>query len=679
MREMKAKVAQSGFSAGPAFVCRRAEAAIYQQGIPPVEAERLAAAVAELDRRLGAQSHLKSRQEAELVEAERMLLHAEEYAGRAAALIEEEQLSAVDALKKAEASVCEGLSASGNAYIMERCADVKGLTAHLIGILTGSERKLPEAPCILVSDELSPSDVSLTEPGLILGIVTEKGSPTSHVSVLAGNLGVPYLYGLKTPAEEIRDGDRLILDGKKGCVVINPTEDAWEAAEERMEAALEERQTADAAAALSATKTRVTASISGPMELDRLPAAKGGGIGLVRSEFLFLNRKSAPSEEEQLDAYRRIISAAPSGDVVIRTMDLGSDKRAEWLTIPGEPNPALGMRGLRASLAYREVFRTQLRALLRAAAAGNLKIMVPMVTEVWEIDETLEEINKAAEELAQRALPYRIPELGIMIETPASVMIAPELAEKVSFFSIGTNDLMQYTLAIDRETQNLDEYCNPLNEAVFRMIALTVEAAHGQGIPVTICGELGGNPAAIERLLRLGVDELSVSVGKLAQIRKTVADVEAGLNASAAAPGPAGMPAEAGPAAGPAAPERAHIKAPADGELIPMEEIPDEAFASGLLGTCLGILPTDGTIYAPISGTVRMVAKTRHAISFVNGDTEILLHVGIDTVRLNGEGFTVKVEEGQRVEEGQIVMEADLALIREKGFNPMVIVVRIKG
>ena len=679
MREMKAKVAQSGFSAGPAFVCRRAEAAIYQQGIPPVEAERLAAAVAELDRRLGAQSHLKSRQEAELVEAERMLLHAEEYAGRAAALIEEEQLSAVDALKKAEASVCEGLSASGNAYIMERCADVKGLTAHLIGILTGSERKLPEAPCILVSDELSPSDVSLTEPGLILGIVTEKGSPTSHVSVLAGNLGVPYLCGLKTPAEEIRDGDRLILDGTKGCVVINPPEDAWEAAEERMEAALEERQTADAAAALSATKTRVTASISGPMELDRLPAAKGGGIGLVRSEFLFLNRKSAPSEEEQLAAYERIVSAAAGGDVVIRTMDLGSDKQAEWLPIPGEPNPALGMRGLRASLAYREVFRTQLRALLRAAAAGNLKIMVPMVTEAWEIDATIEEINKAAEELAQRALPYRIPELGIMIETPASVMIAPELAEKVSFFSIGTNDLMQYTLAIDRETQNLDEYCNPLNEAVFRMIALTVEAAHGQGIPVTICGELGGNPAAIERLLRLGVDELSVSVGKLAQIRKTVADVEAGLTMKPTAPGLAGMPAEAGPVAGPAAPERAHIKAPADGELIPMEEIPDEAFASDLLGTCLGILPTDGTIYAPISGTVKTVAKARHAISFANGDTEILVHVGIDTVRLNGEGFAVKVEEGQRVEEGQIVMEADLALIREKGFNPMVIVVRIKG
>ena len=718
MISFDAKAAQGGFAAGPAFLwesradhsrkeqaadCARPETIreplqgreeknAYQAGNAEEECAKLDAAVAELDRRLSVRRDAAEKTEVQLIEAQLMILHDEGYTGFARSrILQGDCMSAPQALAEAKDSLCAKLISGGNAYIMERCEDVRGMTSVLTGILTGKEARLPEKPCILVAEELSPSSLSMVSPELILGILTETGSPTSHVSVLAGTLGVPYLYGVDSLTEKVREGDYLILDAGKGTVCVNPPGEERESAEKRQAEERKAREELRTQAAGLVTKTKICANIAGLQEVEALIRSGADGVGLFRSEFLFLNRDDAPTEEEQFLAYQQVAAAMEGKEVVIRTMDIGSDKQAKWLPVQGENNPALGLRGLRLSLEHRELFRTQLRALLRAAACGNLKIMVPMVTSEWEIDEVVREMKTAAKELESREVPWRLPELGVMIETPAAVMVAGDLAKKACFFSIGTNDLTQYTLALDREARGLDRFYDPLHKAVFEMVGMTVRAAHGSGISVAVCGELGGNPDAIERLIGLGVDELSVSVGNVGRTRKLAAGAEeriaAGMEGQEA-PGNVNQPGagtEERPAAGsekkPYTAEHMRgcggIKAPADGELIPMPEIPDEVFSGGMMGECLGILPSNGTIYAPITGIVASVAKSRHALCFKNEEDQILVHVGIDTVKLLGEGFSVKVKEGQKVEQGQPVMEADISLIRERGFNPMVVVIRL--
>lgn len=653
MKEIYGKTAQKGFAAGKAFVIGRNIDLKYQQGDIEEENTRLDSAMGVLEKKLDQQIN---GDKADMIRAEIMILKEDDYTGYAHRLINDERLSAVDAIKAAEKSLCTKLESSGNEYIKERCSDIRGMTKNLIDIMSGNDVKHPVTPCIIVAEELSPSDISLIDPGMILGILTETGSPTSHVSVLAGSFGVPYLYGINGILENIKHDDFVILDSDNGMVTVDPpAEKAEEALARQADILKKKKESNDKDDAIS-TKMRIYANIGGINELQSLVSSGADGVGLVRSEFLFTGRKDEPSEDEQFEAYKSIVSAMNGKEVVIRTMDIGSDKQAEWLPLPEEANPALGLRGLRVSLEHRELFRKQLKALMRSAVFGNLKIMIPMVASEWEIDAVAEEIKIAASELESEKIPCRIPELGVMIETPAAVMIAPRLASKVRFFSIGTNDLTQYTLALDRESRGLDRYYDPLHEAVFKMIEMTVNAAHKSDITVAICGELAGNPDATERLIGLGVDELSVSIGKFPGIRRKVAEIEE-KEASRKL-------------------EFEDIKAPADGELIPMDEIPDEVFSSGMMGECLGIMPKDGIVYAPVNGVVTTVAKTRHAISFKNESVEILVHVGIDTVKMNGEGFTVKVEEGQSVKQGQPVLEFDISKIRNKGFNPMVIIAK---
>ena len=652
MNRYVCQAAQPGFAAEFAFFYRQEKAGAYQRADAAAEAARLDEAVSALSGRLTEKRDAAQPAEAALFEAEVMILRDEDFTGYARRLIDGEGADAPSALRQAADRLCGMLADSGSDYIQARCEDVRGLAAELTALLTGSETALPQAPCILAAETLSPAQLALVEPKLIRGILTETGSPTSHVSVMAGNLGVPYLYGVENLAEKVRSRDFLILDGEDASVCVNPPEDEILAARARQEAAAEAR-------AAQPTRTKVFANISGTEDPADLLRAGADGIGLFRSEFLFLNRADAPSEEEQFAAYRRIAEGMQGRETVIRTMDIGSDKQAEWLDIPAEINPALGLRGLRVSLANRAVFRTQLRALLRAAACGNIRVMVPMVTAVWEVDEVLAEIRAAAAELDSRSQAYRIPPLGVMIETPAAVMIAPELASKVQFFSIGTNDLTQYALALDREARSLERYADPLHEAVFRLIALTVEAAHARRIPVAVCGELASHPQAVARLVQLGVDELSVSAAKIPHVRQWASEAEAKQ-----------------PAAPPAASEEG-VHAPADGELVPMADIPDPVFSGGMMGECVGIIPADGKIYAPVSGAVATVARTGHALSFRRQDEEILVHVGLDTVKMNGEGFTVRVRVGEEVTQGQLVMEADISLIRARGFNPIVICCRV--
>jgi glucose-specific phosphotransferase system IIA component len=442
---------------------------------------------------------------------------------------------------------------------------------------------------------------------------------------------------------------------------VNPPAEKIREAEARQAEIAEARERQRKQAAGRVTRTKICANISRAEEADGLPEKGADGIGLFRSELLFLNGAKAPTEEEQFEAYRHAAEAMEGRETVIRTMDIGSDKHAVWLEMPKEINPALGLRGLRVSLEHRELFRTQLRALLRAAVYGNIRIMIPMIASEWELDEVLREMQTAALELEQRREQYRIPEIGVMIETPAAVMIAPALAEKARFFSIGTNDLTQYTLAVDREARGMDRYCDPMHEAVIRMIAMATEAAHAKHIPVAVCGELAGAPRGTERLIRLGVDELSVSPAKLAQVRERAAEIEDSMAREIRKERDEG------------------IRSPAEGELIPMAEIPDPVFSGGVMGKCVGVIPANGKIYAPVSGTVATVAATRHAVSLRGNGEEILIHAGLDTVRLNGEGFSVYVSEGENVKQGQLIMEMDPELIRARGFNPMIIVVRISS
>ena len=658
MPSFPCSVAQEGFASAEAFVLLSPDASCGKPVDPASEAARLDEAVSRLAARLSQAGADRNQVDPALVSAEIQMLQGPDFAGHARSLILEGGMSASMALSRTAERLSGLLSASGNAYIRERSEDIRGLAASLSLLLAEDSLSFPSVPCILVAEELSPAQLlSLDRPDLIRGILTRTGSRTSHVAVLAGSSGIPFLFGLENPTEIICTGDYLILDGDRGTVEINPTQEARQQAEAKQLSLQKAKENAEFSDRGPATKARICINISGTEPARVLLDASPDGIGLFRSEFLFMNRAVPPSEEEQYQAYRRVAEIMGEKEVTIRTMDIGSDKKAEWLPLPPEANPALGLRGVRVHLDRRDLFRVQLRALLRAAACGSVRIMLPMVSSLWEVEAAQAEIRAAAQELESRSIPFRVPELGVMIETPAAVMIAPELAARVSFFSIGTNDLTQYALAADREAQHLEKYADPQHEAVFRLIHLAVQAARREKIPVAVCGELAGRPGALQRLIRLGVNELSVAPARVSAVRRLVAEAEQEAPVSSA---------------------KSHgIHAPAEGELIPMAEIPDPVFSAGTLGECVGILSEDGRIYAPFRGTVTSVARTKHALSFRGAEGEVLVHVGIDTVQLNGEGFTLHVAQGDSVEQGQLVLEADCGLIRAKGLNPVVIVVRL--
>ena len=656
MKEYELHVAQNGFAAGKAFLVGTEEKTEAPEGRDrEAELARFDAAAASLERELTDAAARAGEENAAIFEMEETLLKDDAFLAAVRHLITSEGMDAASAVERTGERLAEELRGSGNAYISQRGEEMTGLAKELVSLLSGENQHLLQTPSILIAEELSPARLSAMDPALILGIVTAKGAPTSHVSIFAGNLGIPYFYGSAEAVAGIRGGMGLILD--KGKLTVDPDEAAYQAAVQAMEAAKEAKREEKRAARGGSGRTRVYANITGPQDLDALLASGAEGVGLFRTELLFLGDDAAPSEEAQFQAYRSVAEAMAGKDTVIRTMDLGSDKRAAWLDLPEEKNPALGCRGLRVSLEEEKLFRTQLRALLRAAAYGNVRVMVPMVASLWEVDAVRTQMEDCAKELAAEGEPFRLPPLGIMVETPAAAMIADRLAEKVDFFSIGTNDLTQYTLALDREAQGLDRYYDPCHEAVLRLIGMTAAAGRERGIPTAVCGELASNPEAIQRLIERGVEELSVSVSKLEATKACVLEAEERLRHREKT-----------------LPEADALAAPADGKLIPMEDIPDAAFASGTLGECVGILPENGKIYAPCDGVVSGIAETKHAITFTASDgRKILVHAGIDTVSLGGRGFTVFAKTGDPVKKGDLVLEADLDVIRGAGLSPMVI------
>lgn len=488
--------------------------------------------------------------EAEIFEMHRLMLEDEEYRGFVEHIIDSRSVNAEYGAALA-AEHFAGRLAGGDAYLQAREADVRDLSQRLIRILsregTASEDRTGFAEgtdsCggdmprrgILCGEELTPSEAVVLEKDRVFALVMTGGSPDSHAAILARGIRIPTVVNAGDAfLAEIREGDEAIVDGETGQVFVNP--------DEKTRAELMKRQRADREKGrllqelrgkdnrtLDGRKIDIFANIESPGDVGRVLESDAGGIGLFRSEFLYLGREDYPSEEEQTAAYRKVLEGMAGRRVIIRTLDMGADKQADYLRLRREENPALGCRGIRLCLNRPGIFRTQLRALLRASVYGNLGILFPMITSVSEVERSLVVCREAKRELQEQgvAVAEKI-EFGIMIETPAAAVISDRLAPLVDFFSVGTNDLIQYTLACDRRNPEAESFVDPHHEAVLRLIGMSAENAHKHGVRIGICGELGADTSLTETFLRMGIDQLSVSPPFVLKVREKVRSLNLG-------------------------------------------------------------------------------------------------------------------------------------------------------
>ena len=585
---------------------------------------------------------------------------------RANGIIREEAVNAEYAVHKAMELVCDEFSKTQSDYLRARGEDVHHVGKMIINELCGCEDDFQlSEPSIIVTSELSPEVLASLQREFVKGIVTVTGTPLSHTAIIAGNMNIPYITGISQPLEEIGldESKMAILDAIKGVLYCDPDElmiDEYKKKSER-EADKAKENIKKLRDIMPHLPVKLYANIASADEA--LLAAEGGaaGVGLFRSEFLYMDRETLPSEQEQYEAYVRALDAFDGKPVIIRTIDIGADKSAECVSLPKETNPALGTRGIRISFSNEELFTTQLRALLRASYDHNLKIMFPMIASRWEVEKAIDTVKKVAAALKEEGIPTGNPSIGIMVETPAAVLTLEEIAPLIDFVSIGTNDLTQYTLALDRLSGKLDEYYDAHHPAVLTLISMAAKKAHLAGIEVGICGALGEDTSLAQFFIDTGIDELSMSPNKIPLMADAIF---------------ARMGNSTNNGTGERAVEQQPIVAPIDGVMIPMEEIPDETFSSGIMGQCIGIYPESGEISAPIDGVVSMIAPTMHAISVKSDDgREILIHVGIDTVSLKGKGFKAQVSVGDKVSKGDVILTFDASEIEKAGLDPTVIVI----
>lgn len=418
-------------------------------------------------------------------------------------------------------------------YMRERAADVKDISERLLTVLNGKSagmEKLSE-PVIIAADDLAPSETVQLDKEKVLAFVTVHGSLNSHTAILAKTMNIPALIGTPIPLDGTVDGKTAIVDGAKGILYVEPEEEILAQMQERKKAEEEQKELLLALRGkenitLDGRKIKLYANIGNSKDLAMVLQNDAGGIGLFRSEFLYLEKKDYPTEEEQFAVYKTVAETMAGKKVIIRTLDIGADKQADYFKLAHEENPAMGLRAIRICLTRPEVFKTQLRALFRASAYGNIAIMYPMIISVDEVRRIKEVVAEVKKELEEQHIEYGEVEQGIMVETPAAVMMSGELAEEVDFFSIGTNDLTQYTLAIDRQNPELDAFYDSHHPAVLRMIKMVVDNAHKAGIWAGICGELGADTSLTQEFLKMGVDELSVSPGRILPIRKIILETD---------------------------------------------------------------------------------------------------------------------------------------------------------
>nr|WP_300787755.1 phosphoenolpyruvate--protein phosphotransferase [uncultured Acetatifactor sp.] len=471
--------------------------------------------------------------EASIFEIHRMMLKDSEFQGSIEDIIRTLSVNAEYAVARTAEDLERKFQACEDAYTRGRAADIEDISRRLLAILQGreEERIQEKEPVILLADDLAPSQTVQLDKSQVLAFVTARGSLNSHTAILARTMGIPALVGTDIPLDESLDGRPGIVDGAAGMLYIDPDRETCA----RMRKALEEEKEKKELFRTLIGKENLTldgqsiqlhANIGSIKDLDMVLQNDADGIGLFRSEFLYLERNDFPTEEEQFRIYRTVAEAMGKKRAIIRTLDIGADKQCAYFGMEKEENPALGCRAIRLCLTRTEIFKTQLRALLRASAYGRLAIMYPMITSVKEVRRIREIVEEAKAELEARGLPQGHPEQGIMIETPAAAVISDLLAREVDFFSIGTNDLTQYVLALDRQNQSLDEFRDTHHPAVLRMIELTVENAHRAGIRAGICGELAADPELTGEFLAMGVDELSVAPERILPLRKAIRETD---------------------------------------------------------------------------------------------------------------------------------------------------------
>ncbi len=539
MKEFLGKTVYKGITIGKVLVLKANEYQVKRTKIEDAQGEidRVAESVKKAQGQLQVlyDKALKEVGEASaaIFEVHQMMLEDEDYLDAIHNLIRTEMVNAEYAVAVTGDNFSEMFANMDDDYMKARAADVKDISERLVRILSGHEDTDLSSmePSIIVADDLSPSETVQMDKEKILGFVTVHGSTNSHTAILARMMNIPALIGVPMDIEQIQNGVEAVVDGFEGKVIFEPSQEVRAKAEKKMR---EEEEQAKLLltlkgkenVTLDGKKVNIYANIGSVGDVGYVLENDAGGIGLFRSEFLYIGKPDFPTEEEQFQAYKQVLQTMADKKVIIRTLDIGADKQADYLNLGNEDNPALGYRAIRICLKQPDIFKTQLRALLRASVFGNLSIMYPMIISVDEVKRIKEIVKEVEAELTEQGIPFQVPEQGIMIETPASVMISDQLAELVDFFSIGTNDLTQYTLAIDRQNAKLDDFYNPHHTAIIRMIQMVVDNAHKCGKWAGICGELGADLELTETFMKIGLDELSVAPSMVLKLRKAVREMD---------------------------------------------------------------------------------------------------------------------------------------------------------
>lgn len=540
MQYFQGKSVYKGIVMGPVAVLKKNDYQVKRARIedPEAEVKRVKEAVEVSKKQLGRLYDKAVREVGEasaaIFEVHQMMLEDEDYLESMENMIRIELVNAEYAVAATGDNFAEMFAAMDDEYMKARSADVKDISERLVRNLSGEgDNDLSSMePSIIVADDLSPSETVQMDKEKILAFVTVHGSTNSHTAILARMMNIPALIGVPMDLNGLKTGMTAVVDGFSGQVIFEPEEDVQKETEKRMQEEAEKQKLLEELKGKEnvtpdGRKINIYANIGSVGDLGYVMENDAGGIGLFRSEFLYLGRNDFPTEEEQFQAYKQAVQTMAGKKVIIRTLDIGADKQVEYFNLGKEENPALGYRAIRICLKQPEIFKAQLRALFRAAVYGNLSVMYPMITSTEEVEKIYAIVVEVEEELKKQEVQYKIPEQGIMIETPAAVMISDRLAEMVDFFSIGTNDLTQYTLAIDRQNEQLDDFYNPHHEAVLRMIRMVVENAHKCGKWAGICGELGADLTLTEQFVRMGVDELSVAPSMILKLRKIVREMKA--------------------------------------------------------------------------------------------------------------------------------------------------------
>ena len=469
-----------------------------------------------------------------IFEIHQMMLEDLDYLESIENIIRSQEVNAEYAVATTADNFAQMFASMDDAYMQGRAADVKDVSERVLDILCGVSAGVKEMtePCIIAADDLAPSETVQLDKSKVLGFATMYGSANSHTAILARTMNIPAVIGLGETLSYQYDGKMAVIDGFTGILYVDPDEETLARMQEKRAKDLEQKELLNQLkgkenVTRSGQKINVYANIGNVSDLGAVLKNDAGGIGLFRSEFLYLENSTFPTEEQQFAVYKQVAESMAGKKVIIRTLDIGADKQVDYFNLDKEENPALGYRAIRICLTRPEIFKTQLRALYRAAVYGNLSIMFPMIISVSEVKKIKEIIAQVQAELKAEGIPYKEDvELGVMIETPAAVMISRELAKEVDFFSVGTNDLTQYTLAIDRQNQKLDTFYDPHHPAVLAMIKMAADNAHAEGKWIGICGELGADLELTEEFLKMGLDELSVSPALVLPLRKRIRECE---------------------------------------------------------------------------------------------------------------------------------------------------------